>query len=238
MNANGSHKIQIKTNPPDPKYPELRDAWKYRSPSWSPDGKRIIFVYGLPMLPDAGLWDIYTIDIDGSNQVKVTPGLDWDFYDDPSFSPNGNKIVYQKGCNLFIMNSDGTGSTQLTYGTLDEKPEWSPDGKKIVFSSLRQSVQDIFTVNPAGTNLTNLTNNPLHNFASDPTWSPDGSKIAFTSDGGLWIMNSDGTDAHYIPFVRELDYSFVSDPDWSPDGGKITFHCFEKIIILNINDIN
>src|SRR5436309_1871051 len=61
---------------------------------------------------------------------------------------------------------------------------------KIVFESHRDGNGEIYSVNPDGTELTNLTNSQADDAA--PTWSPDGSKIAFVSSrgsGGIYVMD-------------------------------------------------
>jgi len=59
------------------------------------------------------------------------------------------------------MNSDGTGVTQLTKNDFveDDDPVWSPDGKHIAFHSTRDGDEEIFVMNPDGTNQTQLTFN-------------------------------------------------------------------------------
>src|SRR6266545_322875 len=66
----------------------------------------------------------------------------------------------------------------------------------------------------------NADGSGLHQLTTDvaysPSWSPDGSRLAYTGQGGIGIVNSNGTDAHVITALG-------SDPAWSPDGSRIVF---------------
>ncbi|MCH8201179.1 MAG: PD40 domain-containing protein [Chloroflexi bacterium] len=76
---------------------------------------------------------------------------------------------------------------------------------------------DILTINPDGSGIVNLTNNPQRETA--PAWSPDGQSIAF-SRGGLWVMDADGSNQTQLT-------DSGTDPAWNPDGTKIAF--FEEL---------
>ncbi|HXG08499.1 MAG TPA: Calx-beta domain-containing protein [Gemmataceae bacterium] len=80
---------------------------------------------------------------------------------------------------------------------------------------------DIFTMNPDGTNLVNLTNSPRDDAWA--TWSPDGTKIAFASnrdgDFEIYVMNADGTNQVRLTNNNAIDYQ----PTWSPDSTQIAF---------------
>ena len=89
----------------------------------------------------------------------------------------------------------------------------SADGKTLVFDMLG----DIYSVPMSGGEATPLTHGIEWNF--QPRYSPDGTRIAFVSDraGGdnLWIMNTDGSNAHAVTDEAE---HLVHNPSWSPDG--------------------
>ena len=218
MNPDGSNQHGITNSPGG----ETR-------PAFSPDGKKIAFVRDFKA--------ILMMNPDGSGQTMVVDGASAGFSyitAFPDWSPDGKKIVFnaiakdsRNGADIYVINVDGTGLTQLTTDpTDDSSPAWSPDGTKIAFSSIRNPVQgdvnyEIYVMNPDGSAQTRITNNT--GFDSSPAWSPDGKRIAFTSrrDGNfeVYVMNADGSNQTRLTNNPEQD----SDAKWSPDGTKIAF---------------
>ena len=134
------------------------------------------------------------------------------------------------------MNADGTNPVNLTQSPerADLFSSWSPDGKQIVFGSIKSAIKDfvwdIWVMDADGGNPRNLTNHGAKD--RRPDWSPDGIRIAFESnrDGDwefeLWgnmdvyVMNADGSKPINLTNHPALD----GYPDWSPDGTRIAFH--------------
>ncbi len=108
-------------------------------------------------------------------------------------------------------------------GVVDAYPSLSPDGKKILLQSNRTGSFEIFTTNPDGTGLKQLTFDNVGNYT--PVWSPDGRSIAFASgrendESDIYIMDSDGKNQKRLTNSPGDD----SHPHFSPDGKIIIFN--------------
>jgi TolB protein len=89
------------------------------------------------------------------------------------------------------------GLTQFTSDkAFEQYPDWSPDGKFLVFDSSRSGNQDIWIQPVAGGEAIQVTSNPAMDMR--PSWSPDGKLIAFQSDRGgsmdVWIVEVPRTE--------------------------------------------
>lgn len=107
--------------------------------SWSPDGRQIAFRRTLKFDSDRQPGDvggIAVVNVDGSDFVPLTFD-DEDRY--PAWSPDGLRIAFVRGGDIYLMASDGTGVTRLTDGGKRRDPAWSPDGTKLAFVSTRNS---------------------------------------------------------------------------------------------------
>ena len=93
--------------------------------------------------------------------------------------------------------------------------------KRIAFVSMRDGNQEIFSINPDGTDLKRLTTNDSYD--DDPSWSPDGQQIAFVSGrngiNDVYVMSADGSNVERRTFLQ----NDASDPAWSPNGAQIAF---------------
>jgi HYR domain/WD40-like Beta Propeller Repeat len=185
---------------------------------------RIVFVSDSGEIPPVGFPQIYSINLDGTEQRRLTSSATVDR--EPAWSPDGSKIAFSRSeaafANVFVMNADGSGQTNLTNDLTSSNmdPTWSPAGNQIAFVSDRvDSTADIFRINADRTGLVNLTQTPDVREVN-PSWSPDGSKIAYDTGGSMWVMNADGTEQTNL-----TGFNVWGDqqPSWSPSGDRIAF---------------
>lgn len=101
-------------------------------------------------------------------------------------------------------------------------PDWSPDGRTLVFESTLGGTYAIYTIRADGSGLTRLTADTSNN--GQPRWSPEGRRIVFSSDrsghGDLYLMNADGSGVARLTTMSGGGYYQSS---FSPDGKWITF---------------
>ena len=182
---------------------------------------RIAFIsapQGLGQRVDGGL---YVVNADGSGKQKLTSAR----YSTPAWSPDGRRIAFGAGSNVWVMNADGSEPLNLTPDPgADSDPVWSPDGRRIAFLRLRHPPRgpnwwerEVYVMNADGSGQRNLTRNPASD--SDPVWSPDGRKITFVRNFEIYVMNADGTGQTNL--TRNPAHDFA--PAWSPDGQRIVF---------------
>jgi len=204
-------------------------------PVWSPNGEKIAFVSFHYVNCCFSYSNIYVINADGSNLISAANHSAHD--NEPAWSPDSQKIAFDSAVDwqktafdsnscggssgsLCLMNADGTDSHPINEN--GGAPIWSPDGKKIAFSSGQDGNGEVYVMNADGANPINLTHYN-RGMDSHPIWSPDGKKIAFSSyrDGNweIYVMNADGTN----PFNLTNNQAGDSDPVWSPDSQKIAF---------------
>ncbi len=183
-------------------------------PAWSPDGSKIAFQSW-----EHDPSEIYVMDVDGGNLVRLTNNSDYDDY--PAWSPDGTRIAFVSDrdgdVEIYVMSADGGNLRQLTSDSAwDGFPAWSPDGREILFQSSRSGdVYAIYVMNADGTNVRRLTSTDY--FSHCPYWSPDGTKVVFHSwqdpeQTEIYIMDRDGSNMTRLTSNSANDYL----PRWMP----------------------
>ncbi len=205
------------------------------SPSWTPDGTRVIFACTTPFITGyAVTGGLCIVNADGSGLQTLihTPTHGYD--DGPQFSPDGKHIAFQREVDaadgttlkvaLFVANADGRNVRRITPWALraGDHPDWSPDGRRILFTSNVEGLETVssnkYTVRPDGTGLRQLT----HATGGATQWmsssySPDGKWITLArrragGNAAIYVMRADGTGARVV----ERSASWDSAPDWAP----------------------
>lgn len=196
-------------------------------PQLSPDGATIVFAY---VDPAVGHPEVWSVSANGGNARRLTTtpkaatGPTWSLL--PHFSPDGRRIAYASTASgssqIWIMDADGSGQTQITRGLGAEfpdanAPKWSPDGSHIAFwAGLETQCGEIWTMRPDGTDARQLTDQPGTISSDNPAWSPDGTKILFDTNrrrsAQMWIMNVDGSAQQPLVDIGIGDTQF----SWQP----------------------
>ena len=205
---------------------------------YSLDGKQQVYFIG----NHTGYTNIYRVDLDEEKPEPevVVEGEKTDEFE--AFHLFQSKIDISKDGMLSFVTKSGENDALHIYDIKEEKlretirfrnlvvlssPSWSPDGKRIVFSSIdKGGNNDLYILEVATRTLTRLTNDFYSD--NDPAWSPDGRSIAFSSD-----RNPYGRQGKFNLFLYDLksasvEYLTVGDqsyfaPSWSGDGKRLAF---------------
>ena len=184
--------------------------------------------------------EIYVMDADGNNQIRLTNHPEAD--NQPSWSPDGRRIAFFSNRNggneqIYVMDSNGKNVKLLTNGSLGTNPAWSPDGQTIAYNWDVEGHSGIILIAPDGSNRRILAGD-IPVLDGEPAWSPDSQRIAFVSwredwTGDIGVMDADGRNPKRLTHTPNNE----RHPAWSPDGSKIAFTTvLEEDFVLSVMD--
>ena len=179
---------------------------------------------------------IHAMKSNGTGLRRLTPSRLRRDIEAGKWSPDGTRLAFvgrdptagdapDSRDELYVIRVDGTHLVRLTRNKVaDDQPSWSPDSKRIVYTSHLPSGTELYTVNAAGRGVRRLTQ--IDGFDQGPAWSPDGSRIAFTYSkfpderADIWTIAPSGGSRERLTQADSGEDGF---PVWSPDGTRVLF---------------
>jgi hypothetical protein len=189
--------------------------------SWAADGK-VAYASN-----ETGSQNIWLTNTDGSGRKQLT--FDDHVNVEPDISPDSRYIVYasfgEKQPHLWRMEVDGASPVQLTTGTYEDLPRFSPDGRWVIYHSL-DPVDSIWRIPAEGGEPVRLTKEP----SMQPDISPDGKLLACFSRAGpesapwkIAILPAEGGSVLKTFELPATVSPFWPGLRWAPDGLSLTY---------------
>lgn len=205
------------------------DGLDKQRPSWSPDGRRLTFARHESS--GSAIWQ-YVLEVDSPSSLHRLTDRKAPEYNGV-YSPDGSRLLLvaitlsgtQGNLDIASIAADGSDLKVVAgdHGKLSHQdwPAWSPDGRRIAFSSTHEGNQEIYTARIDGSDVVRLTQSP--GLDAHPVWAPDGQSVVFATDrwSGLELasVRPDGTGLKRLTTSPGLD----DYPAFSPDGARLAF---------------
>jgi eukaryotic-like serine/threonine-protein kinase len=138
----------------------------------------------------------------------------------------------QQSQNLVLVEEPGTARVREKWltrgGSVDRQPVFSPDGRRVLFSSNRSGNLDLWEIDLQTSAMKRLTDDPGQDW--DPAYTPDGRGILWSSDRTgnfeIWLADADGSDARQI----SRDGVGAENPAMSADGAWIVYSSYRRSV--------
>lgn len=215
------HRMDLNTRHSDA-LPFASDQHFDMQPSVSPDGRAVLLATSLSRKLDDT--NVAIIQTSGEESVRQLHFPSSQFA--PCWAPDGIHFAF---INLQASGWVGRVTTEIWFASLEPPtarqltmldslsvdPSWTPDGKRVLFSSNAEGQYEIYSVDVGSREVKRLTNHPAAD--TDPVSSPDGGAVLFVSTRGgnlgLWLLRGDDSNAVELKPFGDKQIR-CKDPDW------------------------